>query len=58
MLYAFFFVQKVLAHIVTFIFYCLVIPATVLVPEVDLPFWGAVYVPSIISILTAFSTPK
>ncbi|KAH9542181.1 hypothetical protein CY35_14G102800 [Sphagnum magellanicum] len=58
MLYAFFFVRKVLAHIVTFVFYCLVIPATVLVPEVDLPFWGAVYVPSIITILTAFSTPK
>ncbi len=58
MLYAFFFVRKVLAHIVTFVFYCAVIPATVLVPEVDLPFWGAVYIPSIITILNAISTPK
>ncbi|CAK9212110.1 unnamed protein product [Sphagnum troendelagicum] len=58
MLYAFFFVRKVLAHVVTFVFYCVVIPATVLVPEVDLPLWGAVYIPSIITILNAISTPK
>lgn len=58
MIYAFFFVRKVVAHIVTFTFYCVVIPASVLVPEVDLPFWGAVYVPSIITLLNAITTPK
>jgi beta-mannan synthase len=58
MIYAFFFVRKIVAHIVTFTFYCLVIPASVLVPEVDLPFWGAVYVPSTITLLNAITTPK
>ena len=58
MIYAFFFVRKIVAHIVTFTFYCMVIPASVLVPEVDLPFWGAVYVPSTITLLNAITTPK
>lgn len=58
MIYAFFFVRKIVAHIVTFTFYCVVIPASVLVPEVDLPFWGAVYVPSTITLLNAITTPK
>lgn len=57
-IYAFFFVRKIVAHIVTFAFYCVVIPATVLVPEVQVPKWGAVYIPSIITLLNAVSTPK
>lgn len=57
-IYAFFFVRKIVAHIVTFTFYCVVIPATVLVPEVQVPKWGAVYIPSIITLLNAVSTPK
>ncbi|KAI5078911.1 hypothetical protein GOP47_0006582 [Adiantum capillus-veneris] len=55
-LYAFFFVRKIVAHIVTFVFYCLVIPTTVLVPEVHLPKWGAIYMPSVITILNAACT--
>ncbi|EPS73687.1 mannan synthase [Genlisea aurea] len=35
-IYAFFFVRKIIAHWVTFFFYCIVIPATILVPEVHL----------------------
>lgn len=46
------------AHIVTFVFYCVVLPATVLVPEVEVPKWGAVYIPSIITILNAVGTPR
>eukprot|EP01018_Ginkgo_biloba_P034133 Gb_28041 [translate_table: standard] len=57
-IYAFFFVRKIVAHIVTFTFYCAIIPATVLVPEVQLPKWGAVYIPSIITLLNAVSTPR
>uniref|UniRef100_A0A6N2MCB2 Uncharacterized protein n=1 Tax=Salix viminalis TaxID=40686 RepID=A0A6N2MCB2_SALVM len=34
-------VRKIVAHLVTFIFYCVVLPATVLVPEVEVPKWGA-----------------
>eukprot|EP01018_Ginkgo_biloba_P015619 Gb_27616 [translate_table: standard] len=57
-IYGFFFVRKIVAHIVTFVFYCVIIPATVLVPEVQLPKWGAVYIPSTITILNALSTPR
>jgi len=35
-----------------------VLPATVLVPEVVVPKWGAVYIPSVITILNAVGTPR
>ncbi|RID67929.1 hypothetical protein BRARA_C00129 [Brassica rapa] len=57
-IYSFFVVRKIVAHIVTFIFYCVVLPATVLVPEVTVPKWGAVYIPSIITLLNAVGTPR
>ncbi|KAJ0973464.1 hypothetical protein J5N97_021423 [Dioscorea zingiberensis] len=57
-IYNFFFVRKIVAHIVTFVFYCVVIPATVLVPEVQIPKWGTVYIPSIITLLNAVGTPR
>jgi beta-mannan synthase len=57
-IYSFFFVRKVVAHIVTFVFYCVVIPTTVLVPEVQIPKWGAVYIPSMITLLNAVGTPR
>lgn len=57
-IYNFFLVRKIVAHIVTFVFYCLVIPATVLVPEVQIPKWGSVYIPSIITLLNAVGTPR
>ncbi|KAF8397824.1 hypothetical protein HHK36_016749 [Tetracentron sinense] len=57
-IYSFFFVRKIVAHLVTFIFYCVVLPATVLVPEVVVPKWGAVYIPSIITLLNAVGTPR
>ncbi|XP_024031899.1 glucomannan 4-beta-mannosyltransferase 9 [Morus notabilis] len=57
-IYSFFFVRKIVAHIITFVFYCVVLPATVLVPEVHVPKWGAVYIPSIITLLNAVGTPR
>ncbi|KAJ7981107.1 Glucomannan 4-beta-mannosyltransferase 9 [Quillaja saponaria] len=57
-IYSFFFVRKVIAHMVTFIFYCVVLPLTILVPEVHVPIWGAVYIPSIITILNSVGTPR
>ncbi|XP_044959938.1 probable glucomannan 4-beta-mannosyltransferase 9 isoform X2 [Hordeum vulgare subsp. vulgare] len=57
-IYNFFLVRKVVAHIVTFVFYCLVIPTTVLVPEVEVPKWGCVYIPTIITLLNAVGTPR
>lgn len=57
-IYAFFFVRKIVAHLVTFFFYCVVIPACVLVPDVRLPKFVAVYIPSTITILNAICTPR
>ncbi|KAE8671854.1 hypothetical protein F3Y22_tig00111881pilonHSYRG00029 [Hibiscus syriacus] len=39
-------------------FYCVVLPSTVFVPEVHVPKWAAVYIPSIITILNAVGTPR
>ncbi|KAG6427486.1 hypothetical protein SASPL_111731 [Salvia splendens] len=49
---------QIIAHIVTFVFYCVVLPAAVLVPDYHIPKWGAVYIPTIITILNAISTPR
>jgi len=57
-IYSFFFVRKIIAHVVTFTFYCVILPATVLVPEVEVPKWGAVYIPCIITLLNAVGTPR
>ncbi|XP_048504113.1 glucomannan 4-beta-mannosyltransferase 9 isoform X2 [Beta vulgaris subsp. vulgaris] len=57
-IYSFFTIRKVIAHVVTFAFYCIVLPATVLAPEVVVPKWGAVYIPSIITLLNAVGTPR
>ncbi|RAL50668.1 hypothetical protein DM860_015815 [Cuscuta australis] len=57
-LYSFFFVRKVIAHIVTFVFYCVVIPTACWVPEVNIPKWGAVYIPIVITLLNSVGTPR
>ncbi|KAJ0704507.1 putative glucomannan 4-beta-mannosyltransferase [Helianthus annuus] len=57
-LYSFFFVRKIVAHIVTFTLYCVVIPATVLIPEVIIPRWGTIYIPTVITLLNAVGTPR
>ncbi|XP_019181876.1 PREDICTED: glucomannan 4-beta-mannosyltransferase 9-like [Ipomoea nil] len=58
LIYAFFFVNKIVAHIVTFTYYCLVLPATVLIPQVQVPIWGAVYVPLAVAVLSVLPTPR
>lgn len=57
-IYAFFFVRKIIAHWVTFFFYCIIIPACVVVPEVQLPKPIAIYIPATITILNAVCTPR
>ncbi|KAM0022857.1 putative glucomannan 4-beta-mannosyltransferase [Helianthus debilis subsp. tardiflorus] len=57
-LYSFFFVRKIVAHIVAFTLYCIVIPATVLIPEVMIPVWSTIYIPTIITLLNAAGTPR
>ena len=57
-IYSLFFVRKVAAHINTFIFYCLVLPATLVVQDVEVPKWGYVYIPAIITLLNSVGTPR
>ncbi|RRT63913.1 hypothetical protein B296_00009667 [Ensete ventricosum] len=57
-IYSFFFVRRVVAPIVTFAFYCIVIPVSVVVPEVSIPIWGVVYIPTTITILNAIRNPR
>ncbi|KAM0936777.1 putative glucomannan 4-beta-mannosyltransferase [Dioscorea sansibarensis] len=52
-LYSFFVVRKVVAHVVTFFLYCAVVPASVLIPEVNIPIWMVVHIPTTISLLNA-----
>ncbi|XP_042431586.1 glucomannan 4-beta-mannosyltransferase 1-like [Zingiber officinale] len=58
LIYAFFFVRKIVAHFVTFFFYCVIIPACVLLPDVRLPKFVAVYIPSATTLLNAICTPR
>ncbi|XP_023640891.1 probable mannan synthase 7 isoform X1 [Capsella rubella] len=53
MLYSFFFMRKIVAHVLTFCFYCVILPATVLFPEVTVPKWAAFYLPSLITLFIA-----
>ncbi|PWA46827.1 nucleotide-diphospho-sugar transferase [Artemisia annua] len=57
-IYSFFFVRKIIAHIVTFTLYCVVLPMAILVPEVAIPKWGSVYIPITITLLNAVATPR
>lgn len=57
LLYSFFFVRRVIAPILAFLFYCVVIPLSVMVPEVSIPVWGMVYIPTAITIMNAIRNP-
>uniref|UniRef100_J3N2J0 glucomannan 4-beta-mannosyltransferase n=1 Tax=Oryza brachyantha TaxID=4533 RepID=J3N2J0_ORYBR len=58
LLYSFFFVRRAIAPILTFLFYCIVIPLSAMVPEVTIPVWGLVYIPTAITIMNAIRNPR
>ncbi|PKA47100.1 putative mannan synthase 4 [Apostasia shenzhenica] len=53
LLYSFFIVRKVVSHVVTFTLYCVIIPASVFVPEIKIPSWGVICIPTTITLLNA-----
>ncbi|KAL9672104.1 hypothetical protein QQ045_028352 [Rhodiola kirilowii] len=57
-IYSFFLVRKIVAHMVTCIFYCIVLPLTIYFPEVYVPIWAIVYVPCTITLLNSVGTPR
>ncbi|KAL3355564.1 hypothetical protein AABB24_019570 [Solanum stoloniferum] len=58
LIYSFFFVRKIIAHVVTFILYCVVIPATIFIPEVQVPRWGTIYIPTAITLLNILGSAR
>uniref|UniRef100_A0A453DQ17 glucomannan 4-beta-mannosyltransferase n=1 Tax=Aegilops tauschii subsp. strangulata TaxID=200361 RepID=A0A453DQ17_AEGTS len=49
---------KIAAHTVTFIYYCFAIPVSVFFPEIQIPLWGVVYVPTVITLCKALGSPS
>ncbi|CAN6199921.1 unnamed protein product [Urochloa humidicola] len=58
MLYSFFLVRRVIAPITACIFYNIILPVSVTVPELYLPVWGVAYIPMVLTIVTAIRHPK
>ncbi|XP_022859126.1 glucomannan 4-beta-mannosyltransferase 2-like isoform X3 [Olea europaea var. sylvestris] len=57
-IYNFFFVRRIMVHMFNFFFYNVIFPLTVFVPEVDVPKWGTIYIPFILTTLSSFGTPR
>jgi len=57
LLYSFFFVRRVIAPLVTFLFYCVVIPLSAMVPGANIPVWGLFYIPTAITCMNAIRNP-
>ncbi|KAL3625683.1 putative glucomannan 4-beta-mannosyltransferase 3 [Castilleja foliolosa] len=59
MIYNFFFIRKIVGTMFTFFFYCVVLPLVSLLPEADVPKWGAIVATFIIATInTLVATPR
>ncbi|MQM05894.1 hypothetical protein Taro_038711 [Colocasia esculenta] len=58
LIHHFFFMGKIVAHALTFSYFCVLIPISVLVPEVHIPAWALIYAPVFITICKAVETPR
>lgn len=58
LIYNFFFARRIISHAVTFHFYCVIIPLSVFFPEISIPRWGVVYIPTAITLLNSVGTPR
>jgi len=54
----FFGIRLFATHIVSFVFYCVLVPVSVLWPEVHIPLWALVYMPILVTLCTTIWTPK
>ncbi|KAH7656077.1 Glucomannan 4-beta-mannosyltransferase protein [Dioscorea alata] len=57
-IYNFFLVRKIVCHAINFMVYCMILPATSLVPLVQMPKWATVYIPLTVTFLNAIATPR
>ncbi|GJN07731.1 hypothetical protein PR202_ga25588 [Eleusine coracana subsp. coracana] len=58
MIYSFFLVRRVIAPTVAFVLYNVIIPISVMIPEIFLPIWGVAYIPTALTIVTAIRMPE
>lgn len=58
MLYSFFLVRRVVAPTVACILYNIIVPISVMIPELYLPVWGIAYIPTVLLVVTAIRHPK
>ncbi|KQK15078.1 hypothetical protein BRADI_1g20500v3 [Brachypodium distachyon] len=58
MLYSFFLVRRVVAPTVAFFLYNILVPISVMIPELFLPIWGVAYIPMVLTVVTAIRHPK
>nr|CAB3500671.1 unnamed protein product [Digitaria exilis] len=58
MIYSFFLVRRVVAPTVAFVLYNIIIPVSVMIPEVFLPIWGVAYIPTALTVVTAIRNPE
>jgi len=54
----FFFTRQMSTHLVSFFFYCVLIPLCAIAPEIYLPFWALVYAPLLVTLSTVAWTPN
>ncbi|XP_048560620.1 probable glucomannan 4-beta-mannosyltransferase 7 isoform X2 [Triticum urartu] len=58
MLYSFLFVRRVVAPAVACILSNIIVPLSVMIPELYLPVWGVAYIPAVLLVVTAIRNPK
>jgi beta-mannan synthase len=58
MIYSFFLVRRVVAPTVAFLLYNIIIPVSIMIPEVFLPVWGVAYIPTALTVVTAIRNPE
>ncbi|KAJ7269452.1 hypothetical protein O6H91_07G041900 [Diphasiastrum complanatum] len=61
MIYSFFLIRRILAQLVAFTFFCILIPASKLAPEVHVPYWGTIFLPLFLPLIVLnvlLTTPR
>ncbi|GMH37152.1 hypothetical protein BSKO_05025 [Bryopsis sp. KO-2023] len=51
-------IRKTTSHFIALGFFCFLVPLTVYTPEVSIPLWALVHLPVMVTLTTAFFTPK
>jgi beta-mannan synthase len=58
MLYSFFLVRRVVAPMVACVLYNIIVPLSVMIPELFIPIWGVAYIPMALLIITTIRNPR